>query len=94
MGTVSSLHDELSCLLRARRKALSLTQAELARRSGVSRQTVIAIEEGRDVSGHSLLSVMGSLGVSVTVPSSVSAGSSRPTIKSLMRAQRLSQAGS
>lgn len=93
MGTTSSLHDELACLLRTRRKALSLTQAELARRSGVSRQTVIAIEEGRDVSGRSLLSVMGALGVSVTVPSSVPRVSSRPTIKSLMRAQRLRQEG-
>ncbi|MBD7979316.1 MULTISPECIES: helix-turn-helix transcriptional regulator [Oerskovia] len=33
--------------VRARRAALGLTQAELAERLGVSRQTVISIERGR-----------------------------------------------
>jgi DNA-binding XRE family transcriptional regulator len=45
-GTINSTRD-LAVLVRGRRRELGLSQAELARRAGVSRQWVGAFEGGR-----------------------------------------------
>ena len=48
--------DQLGALVAERRRELGLTQAELARRSGVSRQWLVGFERGRSnvTTGHAL----------------------------------------
>ncbi len=55
---------DIGLLIRERRKALSLDQAELARRVGVSRQWIIGMEKGKGRADLSLvLRTLGALGV-------------------------------
>lgn len=50
--------------LRAQRQARSWPQSELARRAGVSRQTIRAAEHGRPVTWYTLGRLASALGVS------------------------------
>lgn len=59
--------SDLGRLLRAERKALGLTQQELAHRAGVARQTVIDIERGKNVSLYILMGILASLGKGLRV---------------------------
>ena len=45
-ATIELAH-QLGTMLRAERKQLGLTQAELARRAGIGRQKLIAVEQGK-----------------------------------------------
>lgn len=54
--------SELGQRLRAERKALGLTQQQLAVRVGVARQTVIDMEHGSNVSLYIVMGVLAALG--------------------------------
>lgn len=53
--------------IKGRRKALGLTQAELAHRAGVSRATLIAVEQGSVTQTDTLRVVAEALGVQLTL---------------------------
>lgn len=53
---------ELGRAVRSERKALGLTQAELAKRAGLRRETIIQLEAGVNISAHTLLQTCTSLG--------------------------------
>ncbi len=53
---------ELGQAIRMERKALGLTQAELAKKSGLRRETIIQLEAGVNISAHTLLQTCASLG--------------------------------
>ena len=59
--------SDLGAIVRAERKALRLSQAELAERVHVSRQTIVDLEKGGNVSLHVLNAVMAGLGKVLTV---------------------------
>ena len=55
---------DIGLLIRERRRALRLDQAELARRAGVSRQWIIGMEKGKGRADLSLvLRTLGALGI-------------------------------
>lgn len=53
--------------VRAERRALGKTQAELAREADCRRQTIGDLEAGRNVSVQTLMTVLGSLGKRLTL---------------------------
>jgi transcriptional regulator with XRE-family HTH domain len=64
MGDISLIFSapELGRQLRHERRALGLTQQQLAMRVGVSRQTLIDLEKGKNVSLQVLMSILAGLG--------------------------------
>ncbi|MHB8348083.1 MAG: helix-turn-helix domain-containing protein [Acidiferrobacterales bacterium] len=91
--SAESLLRQIADQVRKQRVKHHLAQSVLAAQAGISRQTLIALESGQGVSGQSLLSVMAVLGLGVVVmPPVVASTSARPTIKSLMRDQRVRNA--
>ena len=70
-----------------RRKALKLTQTELARQSGVSRATLDALENGRtgELGFSKLTRLLAALGLELKLQL---AGSQRPTLDELLAEDR------
>ena len=70
-----------------RRKSLKWTQAELARKAGVSRATVDALENGRagELGFSKIARLLTALGLELTVQN---ASSHRPTVDELMQQDR------
>lgn len=48
--------------MRAQRRAAGLTQADLAQRAGMRRQTIVGIEAGKNMEIQTLLAVLAALG--------------------------------
>jgi len=67
----------------ARRKAMKLTQTELARKAGVSRATLDALENGRagELGFTKITKLLAALGLELTLQAT---GASRPTLEELM----------
>jgi transcriptional regulator with XRE-family HTH domain len=67
-----------------RRKALKLTQAALARKAGISRATLEALENGRagELGFAKLTKLLAALGLELKLQE---AGSHRPTLDELLR---------
>ena len=62
------LDTELGNVIRARRKALGITQAELADLSGISVRTIVEIENGgNSISLKRLLPVLATLGLRLSI---------------------------
>ncbi|RYF17830.1 MAG: helix-turn-helix domain-containing protein [Comamonadaceae bacterium] len=59
--------SELGHQFKAERKALGLTQQQLASRVGVTRQTVIDVEHGRNVSLYVVMGVLAALGKALKI---------------------------
>ncbi|HUA60883.1 MAG TPA: helix-turn-helix domain-containing protein [Verrucomicrobiae bacterium] len=70
-----------------RRKTLKLSQAELARKAGVSRATLDALENGRagELGFSKVTKLLAALGLELTVQA---ASSQRPTLDELMQEDR------
>jgi len=70
-----------------RRKALKLSQAELARKAGVSRATLDALENGRagELGFSKITRLLAALGLELTLQA---ASSQRPTLDELMQEDR------
>ncbi len=70
-----------------RRKALKLTQAELARKAGLSRATLDALENGRasELGFSKVTKLLTALGLELTLQT---ASSQRPTLDELMQEDR------
>jgi len=58
---------EIGRFLRAQRKRRGLNQQDLARRTGVRRQTIADLENGKNAGSHLLYAVMKELGVRFTL---------------------------
>lgn len=58
---------DLGLALRAERKALGKTQAELAQAVPCKRQTIVDLEAGRNVSLHTLMAVLAALGKGLSI---------------------------
>lgn len=73
-----------------RRKTLKLSQAALARKAGVSRATLDALENGRagEVGFSKLSKLLAALGLEMKLQA---AGSHRPTLDELMQEDRDAQ---
>lgn len=64
----SELDPELGNVIRARRKALGITQAELSDLSGISVRTIVEIESGgNSISLKRLLPVLAALGLRLSI---------------------------
>ncbi len=61
MLTTANL-ESLGELLRQERKALGITQLELASRAGLRRETIIKAEKGGNIDALSLLAIISGLG--------------------------------
>ena len=62
------LDTELGNVIRARRKALGITQAELSDLSGISVRTIVEIESGgNSISLKRLLPVLATLGLRLSI---------------------------
>jgi transcriptional regulator with XRE-family HTH domain len=70
-----------------RRKTLKLSQAELARKAGVSRATLDALENGRagELGFSKLTKLLAGVGLELKLQA---AGSERPTLDELMQEDR------
>ena len=70
-----------------RRKTLKLSQAELARKAGVSRATLDALENGRagELGFSKVAKLLAALGLELTLQT---ASSQRPTLDELMQEDR------
>jgi transcriptional regulator with XRE-family HTH domain len=70
-----------------RRKALKLSQSALARRAGVSRATIDALENGRagELGFSKIVRLLAALGLELKL---AVAGSQRPTLDELMQEDR------
>ncbi|HEX3745788.1 MAG TPA: helix-turn-helix transcriptional regulator [Bryobacteraceae bacterium] len=70
-----------------RRKTLKLTQAELARKAGISRATVDALENGRagEVGFSKIAKLLAALGLELAIQT---APSPRPTLDELIQEDR------
>jgi transcriptional regulator with XRE-family HTH domain len=70
-----------------RRKALKLSQSALARRAGVSRATIDALENGRagELGFSKIVRLLAGLGLELKL---AVAGSQRPTLDELMQEDR------
>ena len=79
--------NDCATRLREARRALGFTQDQLAVRAGVTRQTIMALEEGRSVRSENLFAVCEQLGLQITLAPAVAKG--RPTLKQLMREHRM-----
>ena len=71
-----------------RRKTLKLSQAELARKAGVSRATLDALENGRagELGFSKIARLLAALGLELKLTAAV--GSQRPTLDELMQEDR------
>ena len=80
MSDLISLGSEIA----ERRKALKLSQAALARKAGVSRATLEALENGRagELGFAKLTKLLAALGLELKLQE---AGSHRPTLDELLR---------
>ncbi|WP_137890315.1 helix-turn-helix transcriptional regulator [Ramlibacter sp. 2FC] len=58
---------DLGAAFRRERKALKLTQAEVARRGGMRRETVIKLESGSNVDALTLLKAISALGKALRI---------------------------
>ena len=54
--------SDIGALIRKERSAKKITQAELSRMAGYSRETIVEMESGSNVSLYTLVSVLGALG--------------------------------
>lgn len=83
MLDLTSLGDRIA----ERRKALKLSQAVLARKAGVSRATLDALENGRsgELGFSKITRLLAALGLELTLQT---AGSQRPTLDELMQEDR------
>ncbi|HYB25463.1 MAG TPA: helix-turn-helix domain-containing protein [Solirubrobacteraceae bacterium] len=85
---VNTIND-LSAALRGRRLALDLTQAELARRAGVSRQWLNELERGKSTAELGLvLAVIDALGLELEIGEQIerpTQGRSAPDLDALLR---------
>jgi transcriptional regulator with XRE-family HTH domain len=70
-----------------RRKALKLSQTELARQTGVSRATIDALENGRagELGFSKLTKLLAAVGLELKLQA---AGSDRPTLDELLQEDR------
>ena len=59
--------SELGRVLRRERRALGLTQQELATRAGCRRETIIEMESGANISLYTLMAILGALGKGLAV---------------------------
>ena len=59
--------SDLGLRLKQERRAQGLSQAQLAERAGIARQTVIDLEKGKNVSVYVLTGVLASLGKGLQV---------------------------
>lgn len=80
MSDLTSLGDQIA----QRRKALKLSQGELARKSGVSRATIDALENGRagELGFSKLTKLLAAVGLELKLQA---AGSNRPTFDELLQ---------
>ena len=76
---LSSIAEQIA----ARRKALKLSQAALAKKSGVSRSTLDALENGRmgELGFSKVTNILAALGLELSLGD---ASSARPTLEDLM----------
>ena len=83
MSDLNSLGGQVA----QRRKALKLTQMALARRAGISRATLDALENGRarELGFSKLTKVLTALGLELKLQA---AGSQRPTLDELIEENR------
>lgn len=58
---------ELRIAFRRERKAMRLTQAEVATRSGMRRETIVKLEAGRNIDVLTLLKAVSALGKSLQI---------------------------
>ncbi|MHB8254742.1 MAG: helix-turn-helix domain-containing protein [Acidiferrobacter sp.] len=58
--------DSLAKILSSRRKAINLTQGNLARMAQVSRPTIVALEQGRSLQMDVLARILAALGMTLT----------------------------
>ena len=77
----------IGSLIAERRKTLKLSQAELARKAGVSRATLDALENGRagELGFSKLTKLLAAVGLELKLQA---AGSERPTLDELMQEDR------
>ena len=90
MPNILGIMLELSSLggnIAERRKSLKLSQTELARKAGVSRATLDALENGRagELGFSKLTKLLTALGLELTLQT---ASSQRPTLDELMQEGR------
>jgi len=83
MSDLTSLGGQVA----ERRKALKLSQMALARRAGISRATLDALENGRagEIGFSKLTKVLAVLGLELKL---LAAGSERPTLDELLEEDR------
>lgn len=83
MLTLSSIGEQVA----SKRKRLKLTQSELAKRAGVARATLDALENGRsrELGYAKITKILSVLGVELKLHES---GSPRPTLEDLLREER------
>ena len=83
MLPLSSIAEQIA----ARRKALKLSQAALAKKSGVSRSTLDALENGRmgELGFSKVTNILATLGLELSL-GEASAG--RPTLEDLMEEEQ------
>jgi transcriptional regulator with XRE-family HTH domain len=84
MVDLSSLGGQIA----ERRKALKLSQSALARKAGVSRATLDALENGRagELGFSKIARLLAALGLELKLTAAV--GSQRPTLDELMQEDR------
>ncbi|WP_100379553.1 helix-turn-helix domain-containing protein [Polynucleobacter brandtiae] len=58
---------ELAQAMRSERKALGFTQADLAKKAGLRRETIIQLEAGENISAHTLLQTISALGKCLSI---------------------------
>jgi transcriptional regulator with XRE-family HTH domain len=83
MATLISIGAQIA----ERRKSLKLTQSELARKAGISRATVDALENGRagELGFSKVTKLLAALGLELELHA---ASSQRPTLDELMQEDR------
>ena len=86
MLTISSIGSQVA----AKRKALRLSQSELARKAGVSRATLDALENGRsgELGYSKITKLLSALGLELKLQD---ASSQRPTLDELLEEDRNDQ---
>lgn len=73
--------ESITSLIASRRREIGLTQSEVARRSGVSRRTIIAMENNDTEIGLArLIRILQALDLAITI----APGSGRPTESQLL----------
>lgn len=81
--TLSSIGSQIA----TRRKALGLSQSELARKAGVSRATLEALENGRsgELGFSKVANILAALGLELKIQE---ANRQRPTLEELLKEDR------